>query len=158
MTPTERALITASLTSTMAYLATDGLSAMTDYQIETIRHWQSKRKLITQQSAPKVISNIRNLITARWELTCECNAMLAAPDIDFDIFDISNEDAHNSMLYRHQAAGNPYFGFAYEAPTDYIDRWLDDEHNHGIWDAPAHRMPELEQACRDGACDGECRY
>lgn len=143
----QRNLVLSSINATMAYLASDGLSAMTEADIfhmqmlEYVRRWRIPHK------APKVIRQIRVAIAMRQEERDRINALITAPGIDFDPFDISEEDAYRSQLRR--GIVNEMFGTAWIPAEEASDNWLDTEHEHGS---------SRDDWCREGRCDMECRY
>lgn len=160
-------MITTSLSATMAYLASDGLSSLTSDDMTGISLGQSWPTPIIGQPISK---NLHKLVEEiRWEDKCERNALLTAPGIDFDIFELSEEDAFDSLIHRSKTAihandgdvGYEFFGYQHEFINlgDYSNEWLDEADSHGSWgNAPKHRRGELRQLCRDGDCDFECLY
>lgn len=175
----ERNILISSITATMAYLESDGLSGIDP---QTIRSGGIKTTIYSKDtlfrsdllSGPTPIDfdrdewvgdvarnlphSIRKLVAINWELRDSRNALLSAPGIDFDIFDISEEDAFDSLQYRG-IGSNMAFGYEFMHEVDETDDWLDDQPNHGSWDTDdMDELCRLIEACRIGDCDGECRY
>lgn len=131
VTNIERALISSSLTATMAYMASEGLSALTQDQIAMIRSWQDMYALYCKWQAPSITKQTERLIEVRWEDECELMARLTGPTIDFDPFSISEEDAVNSMLRR--GVGDSQFGYEFTHFEDDSDWFIDEFHRyHGF--------------------------
>jgi hypothetical protein len=159
-------LITSSLTANMAYLASDGFSAITDGNILWLDIQRQYRERMAQRQRQRILDGYvvphriadkaDRLIDARAEiqneLTLEMNGMLSTPlaVLDFDIFSISEEDAFDSLHRR--GLGQSGFGYEFIDHIEDLELWDEDKVNHST-------DPDYpEEFCRTNQCDGECWY
>lgn len=158
--PIQRMLISSSLTSTMAFIASDGLSDITDLDIYLLKRKRESRERISRRfgSLPRYsiagkagwLNHVRAEIQN--ELTLEMNGMLSTPlaVLDFDIFSISEEDAFDSLHRR--GLGQSGFGYEFIDHIEDLELWDEDKVNHST-------DPDYpEEFCRTNQCDGECWY
>lgn len=149
-------LISSSLTATMAFIASDGLSDITDFDIYLMKRYRESRERIARRLSPlrrhRIDGKAQRLIWARAEiqneLTLAMNGMLTTPlsVLDFDIFDISEEDAFDSLQRRFGSFGYEFIDHVTEA-----EEWDEDRRNHST-------VTDNPEFCRTNQCDGECWY